>query len=109
MAWDNRRRGRYYYQSIRIGKRVVRRYIGTGPLAEFVAEKDAEARANRLAAAEACECLKSHLGELDGTMEQHRQLIDLVTSGVLMVAGYHRPPRRTCWRKRYGRRQLKTG
>jgi hypothetical protein len=109
MAWDNRGQGRYYYKSVRIGKQVVRRYVGTGPLAEFVAEKDAEARANRLAAAEACELLKSYLGELDESMEQHRQIIDLVTSGVLMAAGYHQPLHRTCWIKRYGRRQLKAG
>ena len=109
MAWDNRGQGRYYYKSVRTGKQVVRRYIGTGALAEYVAEQDAEARAAQLAAARACDWLKSYLGELDETMEQHRQLIDLVMSGVLMAAGYHRPPHRTCWIKRYGRRQLKTG
>lgn len=105
MAWDIRPQGRYYYQSVRDGKQVTRRYFGTGVFAQLVAEQHAEARAQRLAATRACESLKLHLSQLDALMEQHHQLVDLVTSGVMMAAGYHRPRHRTTWRKRYGRRK----
>lgn len=109
MAWYIRPCGRYYYQSVRIGKQVTKRDIGTGPLAEFVAEKDAEARAARFAAAKASESLKVYLSELDGLIEQHRQLVDVVVSGVMLPAGFHQPRNQAIWTRRYGRRKLKAG
>ena len=43
MGW----RGDYYYRSKRCGERVVTEYVGSGPVAQLIAERDAEARRQR--------------------------------------------------------------
>ena len=104
MAWDTRPSGSYYYQSVRVGKRVTRRYFGTGPVAELAAEMLAEKRTKRRDATQGCEALRTYLTELDALMGRYTQLVGLITSGIMLPAGYHRPRHRTTWRKRYGRR-----
>lgn len=48
MGWETRERGtRYYTRSRKIGGRVVREYVGSGTLAELVAQQDASTRAAR--------------------------------------------------------------
>lgn len=110
MSWDIRRHRRYYYRSERVGKRVIRHYIGTGFMAELVARRDAEAKAERLTVAKACQSLQAHFSKMDELADRHDQLVDLIMSGVLLGAGFHRPPHRIEWKKRdYGRRPNKAG
>ena len=104
MAWDKRPSGPYYYHSVRVGKRVMRRYFGTGPIAELAAEMLAEKRKKRRDATQGCEALRTYLTELDALMGRYTQLVDLITSGIMLPAGYHRPRYRNAWRKRYERR-----
>jgi hypothetical protein len=41
--WERRQRGGHYYtRSHKVYGRVVREYVGTGPLAKLAAETDAE-------------------------------------------------------------------
>jgi hypothetical protein len=43
--WERRERGELYYtRSRKVAGRVVREYVGTGPLAKLAAETDAEER-----------------------------------------------------------------
>jgi hypothetical protein len=105
MAWDTRPSGSYYYQSVRVGPRVTRRYFGTGPLAELAAEMLAERRKKRGEVVQNSKALRTYLTELDALMGRYTQLVDLITSGIMLPAGYHRPRYRTTWRKRYGRRK----
>lgn len=50
MGWETRKRGgRYYTRSRKVGGRVVREYIGTGPIAELIDEQDAAERTERAA------------------------------------------------------------
>lgn len=47
MGWEERKGRRYYYKAERVGGRVVKRYVGTGRLAELAARLtalDAEQR-----------------------------------------------------------------
>lgn len=44
MGWERRGSGRYCYESRRAGGRVVKRYVGTGPVAAAVAELNALGR-----------------------------------------------------------------
>jgi hypothetical protein len=48
VAWEERRGNRYYYQSERDeGGRVVKRYVGTGEIAELIAHADETRRRAR--------------------------------------------------------------
>lgn len=86
MAWE--RKCRYYYRSERRGDRVVKVYIGTGVRAVVAAEADAAMRvaraadrANALRLAQDLEAINRETAELDDTIE-------LVTTSVLVTAGY---------------------
>ena len=51
MAWERRRNGLFYYRSYRdpTTGRVRKQYIGTGPVAEEAARRDAARRAQKVA------------------------------------------------------------
>jgi hypothetical protein len=49
MGWEHRRNRWYLYQSVRIGGRVRKRYLGTRPAAHAFARRAAEKRARRQA------------------------------------------------------------
>ncbi|MBL8797204.1 MAG: hypothetical protein JNM56_25100 [Planctomycetia bacterium] len=48
MSWEHRNGRLYYTRSRRQAGRIVREYIGTGPVAEAAAQADAQRRAARL-------------------------------------------------------------
>ncbi len=100
MAWEKRKGsgGRYYTRSRRVGGRVVREYIGCGPVAEAIAALDAQERWMRkeqdrrhreeVAAAEAA----------DKELKELANLCDLLVEVELLKAGYHK--HKGEWRKR---------
>ena len=100
MGWETRRgRGRYYTRSRKVHGRIIREYVGTGPVAELAAQQDAEKRVKRLAARE-----RLHHGAAQWTgaaapLMQLSQLLDGLTAATLIAAGYHQHHRGT-WRKR---------
>ena len=103
MGWEDRERGtRYYTRSRREGGRIVREYIGTGPLAELAALQDEADRLRREEEArvwrEEHECLE----DLDGTADELCELAELLTRAALVDAGY-RQHNRGEWRKPRGR------
>ena len=100
MGWETREgsSGRYYTRSRRINGRVVREYIGCGPVAEAIAALDAEERRLRK------EQLRRHREEMaaaqavDEELKELAILSDLLVAVELLKAGYHK--HKGQWRKR---------
>jgi hypothetical protein len=102
MGWEKRARGGLYYtRSRKINGRVVREYVGTGPLATLAAEMDALDRQRRQEEAEAwrveCECMEA----LETPIEELCEATEVLAQAALLAAGYHRHNRGE-WRKRRG-------
>ena len=101
MGWEKRKggSGRYYTRSRRVNGRVVREYIGCGPVAEAIAALDVEERwlreaqhrrhREQIAAAEAT----------DKVIKDFGRLCDLLVEVELLKAGYHK--HKGEWRKRH--------
>jgi hypothetical protein len=93
VAWERRERGgRYYTRSRRSPEdgRVLREYVGTGPLAEIVAEEDHTKR--ELAEAER-KREKRDLERLEGLIALVLELseaAEILAHAHLIAAGYHR-------------------
>ena len=93
MAWERRERGgRYYTRSRRSPEDgcVLREYVGTGPLAEIVAEEDRTKQ--ELAEAER-KREKRELERLEALIAPVLELseaAEILTHAHLIAAGYHR-------------------
>jgi hypothetical protein len=100
MAWESRKgRGRYYTRSVRVGGRVVRRYLGTGAHAERAARLDAMTRAAN--AQERADLMERRM-PVEWAAEQLEDLAamtDTLVRATLVLAGYHQHHRGE-WRKR---------
>ena len=102
MGWETRQRGgRYYTRSRKIGGQVVREYIGTGPLAELIAARDAEGRVERTAEAAALRAERDRLGPAEVALAELDAFAELLAQAALVAAGYRRH-HRGAWRKRRG-------
>jgi hypothetical protein len=97
-------KGRYYSRSRKVGFRVVREYVGTGPVAELAAKMDAIAREERRAtlAARRAEC--AELASLDAVLNDLDELTQLVARAAMVAAGFHQHKRGE-WRKKRGNKQ----
>ncbi len=90
MAWEERNVNRYYYQSERDEQgRVVKKYIGTGQIAELVAHAEEtrrkvreDRRAKEREELERMEALAAPVLELD-------EVTDVLARAALLAAGYH--------------------
>jgi uncharacterized protein involved in exopolysaccharide biosynthesis len=101
MGWDKRG---YYYRARKVNGRVMREYVGAGPVATLSAELDelerqerAERRAVEKAEREAIEALDKPVAELN-------ELVEQVARAALLAAGYHQH-KRAEWRKRHDRNE----
>ena len=100
MAWETRAgSGRYYTRSQRVSGRMVREYVGQGPIAELAHQMDADDRIDREAERKAFEAVQSRDAELDRKLDSFIELSEAVASGLLILAGYHLHKRGN-WRKR---------
>jgi len=102
MGWEARERGtRYCTRSRRVGDRVLKEYIGTGPIAELIALRDEAARQRREEEARAWKREREDLEVLDGMAGELCELAELLTRAALLAAGY-RQHNRGEWRKPRG-------
>ena len=99
MSWENREGGgRYYTRSRRIGGRIVREYVGSGPIAELIARADALERERREEEARVWREEREDLDALDAQARELDDLADLLAHAALLAAGYRRHNRGE-WRK----------
>jgi hypothetical protein len=98
MGWD---KGRYYTRSRKVNGRVVREYIGTGEVAELLAELDALEREERETERAEGKALRDELDALDGSLGELHTKAELLARAALIVAGFHQHHRGE-WRKRRG-------
>ena len=100
MGWERRTRGGLYYtRSKKVRGRVVREYVGCGPLGQLAALSDAERRAKLKAQAEAWRAERTHLEAADAALYTLCDTSEAMARGSLILAGYYRHHRGE-WRKR---------
>jgi hypothetical protein len=99
MGWD---RSRYYTRSRKVDGRVVREYVGVGPIGELAAAEDAMRRAERTEAAAAWQAEKARFAALDAKLAALESLTQIVAEAAILAAGYHKHNRE--WRQRRGSR-----
>lgn len=99
MAWETRNGGgRYYTRSKRVNGRVVREYVGSGPIGELAAAEDAERLARRIEERSAWTAEKQELERIDSLLDRFVKDAQDVTRMVLVDAGYYRHHRGE-WRR----------
>src|SRR5262249_28117638 len=100
MGWD---RG-FYYRVRKVNGRVVREYVGRGPVAELVAQMDILERQKRQAERAEQQAERAELEALDRPLNALNDLADLLACAALLAAGYHQHKRGE-WRKRRVQRE----
>lgn len=101
MAWETRGgQGRYYTRSKKRDGRVVREYIGTGPLAERIAGLDEAEREDRRERLQARRQLRADLAAADAPVAALHAEVDAMVEMALVAAGFHR--HKGTWRRRRG-------
>ena len=100
VALEHRNGRVYYYESRRIGRAVVRRYVGAGRIAELVARLDESRRADEAATKLGRD--EARTRRRRGTARLRRWLagIDAAVAAELEAEGWHRHKRQ--WRRKRG-------
>ncbi len=99
MSWERRRQRSYYYRARKVGGRVVKEYIGSGPRAEIAALMDASAREDRAAKVTSCQAERAGLEAVDDELTNIDDAIEVMMRTSLVLSGYHRHHRGN-WRRR---------
>ena len=103
MSWERRKRGgHYYYRARKGGGRVVKDYVGAGPVAELMAAHDAQERAERLAATRLRREVRDRLTEIEQTVQAPHDAIESLLRSHLVLTGYHQHARGEWRRRRHG-------
>lgn len=98
MAWETRKRGgRYYYRSRRVGRRVIKEYVGSGAAAELIAETDRKNRAKRQEATEAVRRAQNRLNDAAEPLIEFSRNLEILVQAALLATGFY--CRRGEWRR----------
>jgi hypothetical protein len=92
MGWERRAQCRdsYYYVARKVGGRVVKTYIGRGPLAEVAAAQDAAVKAERRASIAAVRNMATLMAPADSALRALAHICELLAAANLAAAGYRR-------------------
>ncbi|MDP1564416.1 MAG: hypothetical protein Q8M16_23800 [Pirellulaceae bacterium] len=89
MAWEARNgRGRYYTRSKRLNGRVVREYVGCGPMAESAAEADQVQREQVWAEKDKFKALRQQDQEMDDLVSSFGSVSEQLAKAALLLAGF---------------------
>jgi hypothetical protein len=99
MAWQQRGTKRYLYRSMKQQGRVIRQYLGTGPVAEGYAAAEAEQQAQRQTEAAAWHQTLADQTAIDVQVQRWWEQQALLLQGLLYSEGFYRHDR-SVWRKR---------
>jgi hypothetical protein len=100
MPWETRHQNKsYYYRARKVNGRVVKTYIGTGLLAEEMAQADARERQQREQRLADRKQRQDELAAIDMPLEGFAEAVEVLTRASLVDAGYHFH-RSSEWRKR---------
>ena len=98
MGWEDRNGRQYYYRKCRFGKKVFSEYVGSGFLAELIAEEDEIKSMNRKEVQDAWGLEKTIQMVIDSEVESAIDLSKTFIRAYLLLAGYH--PHKGQWRKK---------
>ena len=90
MAWEQRRRGWYYYQSVREGDRVRKVYFGRKDLAGLLGLEAAQRQGRELAHQRQVGALRRSLSAAIAQANELDHMADLLLKAVFLMAGYRR-------------------
>src|SRR5215468_6171837 len=107
MPWEQRGEKRYYYHDKRVGSRVVRRYLGTGVIAELVATVDDLARLERTIEVRERRAEQERFAAAAAPLLELCDCSERLARAALLAAGFHRHDR-GAWRFRRGPKQPPT-
>lgn len=101
MAWERRNRRSYYYESRRVGGRVEKIYLGSGPVAAAAARglqaRRAELREGRRAERE----FRDQISAAQALFEQFDRLASALAAAGMLIDGF-RQHKRGEWRRSRG-------
>lgn len=98
MGWETRGNSRYYYRKRWINGRAVGEYVGTGYLAEVLAELDEHERQERQRAAAEWHAVVGDDRRLTSALDEIDELVRSAITAVLIANGFHTHRRQ--WRRR---------
>ena len=99
MAWEKRENGkRYYYRSVRDGRKVRRVYCGTGLVGQLMSDIDDHCRAQRVAHNRTRQEQEARIEAVVALGQQLQAECVLLGEAVLLSFGFHRP-NRVPWRR----------
>lgn len=101
MSWERRNgcAGRYYTRSRKVNGRVVREYVGTGPLAQIAAERDEAERRRTADEVRRRRAERARLAQEEAPLAALDAALTTLTKALLLASGYHQHERGE-WRRR---------
>jgi hypothetical protein len=99
MAWQQRGTKRYLYRSVKRQGRVIKEYLGTGPIAEALYNVEVMERQQRQAAQDAWRQTLADHATVDAQVQIWWEQQCLLLQALLYTEGLYRHDRST-WRKR---------
>ena len=100
MPWQQQGNKRYYYRSLRLGGRPVRRYVGGGQAAELAAAADDLCRLTRAIHARERRAEQERLAAAAAPLLGLCNVTDDLARAALLAAGFHQHDRGAWRRKR---------